>query len=68
MRSLQPITLLMGLAAFAAGSGAPGHAQEFTIAEVASPAGLGVEQLKPKTTALFGSRIGRRRERSKSNS
>ena len=53
MRSLQPITLLMGLAAFAAGSGAPGHAQEFTIAEVASPAGLGVEQLKPKTIAFM---------------
>jgi hypothetical protein len=53
MRSLQPVTLLMALAAFAAGSGAPSHAQEFTIAEVASPAGLGVDQLKPKTIAFM---------------
>jgi hypothetical protein len=53
MQSLQPVTLLMALAAFAAGAGAPSHAQEFTIADVASPAGLGVEQLKPKTIAFM---------------
>jgi hypothetical protein len=33
--------------------GVPVHAQEFTIAEVTSPAGLAVEQLKPKTIAFL---------------
>ena len=53
MESLKPVTLFMGLAAFAAGSAPPSHAQEFAIAEVASPAGLGVEQLKARIIAFM---------------
>lgn len=52
MRSSNPIAVLVGLAALAAASGAQLHAQEFTIAEVTSPAGLAVEQLKPHTIAF----------------
>lgn len=56
MRSLKPAALLAGLAAFAAMSGTQIHAQadaqEFSIAEVTSPAGLDVDQLKPKAIAF----------------
>jgi hypothetical protein len=47
------LAVLVGMAAFAAGFGVPVHAQEFTIAEVTSPAGLAVEQLKPRTIAFL---------------
>jgi hypothetical protein len=43
----------MGLAAFAAASVAPTRAQEFAIADVASPAGLSIDQIKPKTIAFM---------------
>ena len=53
MRSSKRLAVLVGLAALAACFGVPIHAQEFTIAEVTSPAGLAVEQLKPKTIAFL---------------
>jgi hypothetical protein len=54
MRRLQPVAwLVVGLAAFAATSGAQLHAQEFRIEEVTSLAGLGVEQLKPRIIAFI---------------
>lgn len=62
MRSLKPAALLAGLAALAAMSGtqihaqaqilAQANAQEFRIAEVTSPAGLDVDQLKPQAIAF----------------
>src|SRR3979411_1800690 len=54
MRSMKPAALVLGLTAFAAvTSGAQVHAQAFGIAEVTSTAGLGVDQLKPKTIAFL---------------
>ncbi|HEY6992434.1 MAG TPA: hypothetical protein VH397_01870 [Xanthobacteraceae bacterium] len=53
MRSSKRLAVLVGLAGLAACFGAPIHAEEFTIAEVTSPAGLAVEQLKPKTIAFL---------------
>ncbi len=56
MRSLKPAALITGLVAFAAMGGAQvyaqANAQEFRIAEVTSAAGLGVDQLKPKSIAF----------------
>jgi hypothetical protein len=56
MRSLKPAALITGLVALAAMGGAQVHAQangqEFRIAEVTSAAGLGVDQLKPKSIAF----------------
>ena len=49
----KPAVLLLGLAAFAAMSGAHGQAQEFRIEETGSPAALAVEMLKPKTIAFI---------------
>jgi hypothetical protein len=54
MRSMKPAALVLGLTAFVAvTSGAQVHAQAFGIAEVTSTAGLGVDQLKPKTIAFL---------------
>ncbi len=53
MRSLKPVAVFVGLTVFAATSFAQTAAQEFRIEEVASLAGLGVEQLKPKTIAFI---------------
>jgi hypothetical protein len=53
MRRPKPIALLIALLALAAGSGAELCAQEFAIADVSSPAGLAVDQLKPKTIAFL---------------
>ncbi len=53
MRSLNLIALFVVLVPFAVISGTQLQAQEFTITEVASPAGLGVEQLKPNTIAFM---------------
>jgi hypothetical protein len=53
MRSMKPLVLVVGLAALTVSSGAGVHAQEFAIAEVSSPAGLAVSQLKPKTIAFL---------------
>lgn len=44
------LAVLIGLAACL---GLPVHAEEFSIADVTSPAGLAVEQLKPKTIAFL---------------
>src|SRR5262245_62720398 len=56
MPSLNRAALFAGLAALAAICGtqiyAQADTQEFKIAEVTSPAGLGVEQLKPKSIAF----------------
>jgi hypothetical protein len=52
MRSIQPAALLVGLATFCAMLAAQADAQEFRIEEVSSPAGLAVEQLKPKAIAF----------------
>jgi hypothetical protein len=53
MRSMKPAALVLGLTAFAVTSGTQVHAQEFGIVEVTSTAGLGVDQLKPKTIAFL---------------
>jgi hypothetical protein len=56
MPSLKPAALIIGLAVSAAMGGAlitvQAGAQEFRIEEVASPAGLDVDQLKPKAIAF----------------
>jgi hypothetical protein len=56
MPSLKPAALITGLVAFAAMGGAlipaQADAQEFRIAEVTSPAGLDVDQLKPNAIAF----------------
>jgi hypothetical protein len=56
MPSVKPAALIVTLAAFAAMGGvhipAQADAQEFLIAEVTSPAGLDVQQLKPKSIAF----------------
>jgi hypothetical protein len=52
MRSIQPAALVVGLATFCATLAAQADAQEFRIEEVSSPAGLAVEQLKPKAIAF----------------
>jgi hypothetical protein len=53
MHRPRPIALLVALLTFAVGSGTELHAQEFAIADVTSPAGLAVDQLKPKTIAFL---------------
>ena len=53
MRSLKCGALALGLGASVVTCGAEVRAQEFTIAEVTSAAGLGVDQLKPKTIAFL---------------
>jgi hypothetical protein len=55
MRSTKPVALVLGLTAFAVTSGTQVHAQGqgFGIAEVTSTAGLGVDQIKPKTIAFL---------------
>ena len=53
MRSLKCGALALGLGASVVTCGAQVRAQEFTIAEVTSAAGLGVDQLKPKTIAFL---------------
>ena len=53
MRSLKCGALALGLGASVVTCGAQVRAQEFTIAEVTSSAGLGVDQLKPKTIAFL---------------
>jgi hypothetical protein len=53
MRSSNPVTVLVVVAALAASAGARLEAQEFAITEATSPAGLAVEQLKPKTIAFL---------------
>jgi len=53
MRSSNTVTVLVVVAALAASAGARLEAQEFTIAEATSPAGLAIEQLKPKTIAFL---------------
>jgi hypothetical protein len=53
MHRPRPIALLAALLALAVGSGTELRAQEFAIADVTSPAGLAVEQLKPKTIAFL---------------
>lgn len=53
MRSSKRLAVLVGLAALAVCFGTPIHAEEFTISEVTSPAGLAVEQLKPKAIAFL---------------
>jgi len=50
MLSRKPVALLLGLALSIAVS--PVRAQEFRIEEATSPAGLAVEQIKPRTIAL----------------
>jgi hypothetical protein len=52
MRSSKPLAALVGLAAIVGTSGAQLRAQEFAITEVTSPAGLAVDQLKPRTIAF----------------
>jgi hypothetical protein len=53
MHRPRSIALLAALLAFAVGSGTGLRAQEFAIADVTSPAGLAVDQLKPKTIAFL---------------
>jgi hypothetical protein len=53
MRSSNPVTVLVVVAALAASAGARLEAQEFTITEATSPAGLAVEQLKPRMIAFL---------------
>src|SRR5262245_57144371 len=53
MRSSNPVTVLVVVAALAASAGARLEAQEFTITEATSPAGLAVEQIKPRTIAFL---------------
>ena len=52
-RNLKPIAVAMVLAAFTAAAGAQNKEQVFRIVEVTTPAGLAVEQLKPKTIAFM---------------
>jgi hypothetical protein len=52
MSSLKTVALLLALAALAASANAQTEPPEFRIEEVTSPAGLAVEQLKPKTIAF----------------
>jgi hypothetical protein len=53
MRSLTPVALLLSLGALSASANAQTPPPEFRIEEVTSPAGLAVEQLKPKTIAFI---------------
>jgi hypothetical protein len=53
MRSSQPLTVLVVWAALAAASSGSLRAQEFALTEAASPAGLAVDQLKPKAVAFL---------------
>jgi len=53
MRTSKLAALLLGLAAFAAGEGTQGGAQEFRIEEAASPPELAVDRLKPRTIAFI---------------
>ena len=53
MRSSNTVTVLVVAAALAVSAGARLEAQEFTIAEATSPAGLAVEQIKPRTIAFL---------------
>ena len=53
MRSSKMVTLLVVVAALAASAGVRLEAQEFTITEATSRAGLAVEQLKPRTIAFL---------------
>src|SRR5262249_31158745 len=51
-RSRNPLALLLGLSVLAAVCATPIRAQEFRIEEATSPAGLAVEEIKPKTIAF----------------
>ncbi|HYY37292.1 MAG TPA: hypothetical protein VE801_06120 [Xanthobacteraceae bacterium] len=53
MGPLKRAALLLGLAALAAGEGTHARAQEFRIEEVALPAELAVDRLKPRTIAFI---------------
>src|SRR5262249_26811962 len=57
MRRFKAVAVVLTLAASSATAGAQNNAQnkeqEFRVADVASPGGLAIEQLKPKTIAFF---------------
>src|ERR1700681_2979385 len=53
MRSLMTVALLLSVGALAAAAHAQTRLPELRIEEVTSPAGLAVEQLKPKTIAFI---------------
>jgi hypothetical protein len=53
MRSLQIAAVLAALAILIATFGTQVHAQEFKIEEVSSPAGLALDQLKPRSIAFI---------------
>jgi hypothetical protein len=53
MRNFKPVAVAIAMAACTATAGAQNKEQEFRVIEVASPSGLAVEQLKPKTIAFM---------------
>jgi len=53
MRGFKAVAVLLALGASSATAGAQNKEQEFRVADVASPSGLAIEQLKPKTIAFF---------------